>query len=108
LSFPALTIIAMSDAAPTDAGLASGVLNTTGQVGGALGLAILATLAGARTLSLMHDGAGSASALGGGYHLAWLVGAGTVLVTLALTVTALRSRASLEAQMRPADCESAA
>jgi EmrB/QacA subfamily drug resistance transporter len=108
LSFPALTIIAMSDAAPTDAGLASGVLNTTGQVGGALGLAILATLAGARTLSLMHDGAGSASALGGGYHLAWLVGAGTVLVTLALTVTVLRSRASQETQMQTADCESAA
>ena len=108
LSFPALTIIAMSDAAPSDAGLASGVLNTTGQVGGALGLAILATLAGARTLSLIHDGAGSASALGGGYHLAWLVGAGTVLVTLALTVTVLRPRTSQETQMQPADCESAA
>src|ERR1700704_4521177 len=52
LSFPALTIIAMSDAGPNDAGLASGLLNTSGQVGGALGLAVLATLAGARTLDL--------------------------------------------------------
>jgi EmrB/QacA subfamily drug resistance transporter len=63
LSFPSLTIIAMSEATPSDAGLASGLLNTTGQVGGALGLAILATLAGARTLSLVHDGVGSATAL---------------------------------------------
>src|SRR5260370_15007748 len=45
LSFPSLTIIAMADAQPSDAGLASGLLNTTGQVGGALGLAVLATLA---------------------------------------------------------------
>src|SRR5260370_24619624 len=55
LSFPSLTIIAMADAQPSDAGLASGLLNTTGQVGGALGLAVLATLAGARTFSLSPD-----------------------------------------------------
>jgi hypothetical protein len=91
LSFPSLTIIAMSDATPRDAGLASGLLNTTGQVGGALGLAILATLAGARTLSLVHDGVGSTAALSGGYHLAWLVGAGTFIVTLALTLSLLRT-----------------
>src|ERR1700682_2930531 len=99
LSFPSLTLIAMSDAGPSDAGLASGVLNTTGQVGGALGLAVLATLAGTRTLALVHDGAGSAAALAGGYHLAWLVGAGTVAVTLVLAVTALRTRSSREPQM---------
>ena len=61
LSFPALTIIAMADARPSDAGLASGVLNTTGQVGGALGLAVLATVAGARTLNLVSDGTGGLS-----------------------------------------------
>ena len=99
LSFPSLTIIAMSDAPPSDAGLASGLLNTTGQVGGALGLAILATLAGARTLSLVNDGVGSAVALAGGYHLAWLVGAGTVLVTLAVTVSALRARSADEIEL---------
>jgi EmrB/QacA subfamily drug resistance transporter len=98
LSFPSLTIIAMSDASPSDAGLASGLLNTTGQVGGALGLAILATLAGARTLNLVHDGGGSAAALSGGYHLAWLVGAGTIIVTLALTMSALRTRGTTEMQ----------
>ena len=96
LSFPSMTIIAMSDAEPSDAGLASGLLNTTGQVGGALGLAVLATLAGARTLSLLHDGAGTAAALAGGYHLAWLVGAGTVIVTLALTISLLRAGTATE------------
>ncbi len=55
LSFPSLTMIAMADARPQDAGLASGLLNTTGQVGGALGLAILATLAGARTANRAED-----------------------------------------------------
>jgi EmrB/QacA subfamily drug resistance transporter len=96
LSFPSLTIIAMADAPPSDAGLASGLLNTTGQVGGALGLAVLATLAGARTLSLAHDGATATAALAGGYHLAWLVGAGTVVITLVLTISLLRTRTSIE------------
>src|SRR6266853_206417 len=96
LSFPSLTIIAMADAQPSDAGLASGLLNTTGQVGGALGLAVLATLAGARTLSLAHEGATVTAALAGGYHLAWLVGAGTVVITLVLTISLLRTRTSIE------------
>jgi EmrB/QacA subfamily drug resistance transporter len=108
LSFPSLTIIAMSDARPSDAGLASGLLNTTGQVGGALGLAVLATLAGARTLNLVHDGIGSTAALAGGYHLAWLVGAATVVITLALTVSALRARTSAEMELEPAEGEAVA
>src|SRR4029077_7737333 len=108
LSFPSLTIIAMSDAEPNDAGLASGLLNTTGQVGGALGLAVLATIAGARTLNLAHDGIGSAAALAGGYHLAWLIGAGTIAITLALTITVLRARASLEATYELSDDEAVA
>jgi MFS family permease len=108
LSFPALTIIAMSDARPNDAGLASGLLNTSGQVGGALGLAVLATLAGARTLNLVNNGAGSAAALAGGYHLAWLVGAGTVVITLALAMSALRARTSIEDHMTIAEGECAA
>src|ERR1700694_1810678 len=73
LSFPALTIIAMADARPSDAGLASGVLNTTGQGGGALGLAVLATVAGARTLNLVSDGTGGLGAPAGGDHLFWVV-----------------------------------
>jgi EmrB/QacA subfamily drug resistance transporter len=108
LSFPSLTIIAMSDARPSDAGLASGLLNTTGQVGGALGLAILATLAGARTLSLVHEGAGNAAALAAGYHLAWLVSAATIIVTLALTLAALRAGTVAEMHFDEADGEQVA
>ena len=108
LSFPALTIIAMADARPSDAGLASGVLNTTGQVGGALGLAVLATLAGARTLNLIHDGAGTTAALAGGYHLAWLVGAATVLITLVLTLSLLRGSRSAEMEGQPDETEAVA
>jgi EmrB/QacA subfamily drug resistance transporter len=99
LAFPSLTIIAMGDARPSDAGLASGLLNTTGQVGGALGLAVLATLAGARTLNLVQNGVGTTTALAGGYHLAWLVGAATVVVTLALTMSLLRVRINSEMEM---------
>jgi len=108
LSFPSLTIIAMADARPSDAGLASGLLNTSGQVGGALGLAVLATLAGARTVNLVANGAGSAAALAGGYHLAWLVGAGTVVITLALAISVLRARTSIGDEMALAESECAA
>ena len=108
LSFPSLTIIAMSDARQSDAGLASGLLNTTGQVGGALGLAVLATIAGARTLNLVRDGVGGTAALAGGYHLAWLIGAATICVTLALTMSFLRTRTSLEANDELAEDEAVA
>ena len=91
LSFPTLALIAMADAGESDAGLASGILNTTGQVGGALGLAVLATVAGAHTLALSKSGADPVSALAGGYHFAWLVGAVTVMVTLGIVVFTLRS-----------------
>ena len=108
LSFPALTIIAMSDAQPSDAGLASGILNTTGQVGGALGLAVLATLAGSRTLNLARDGVDATAALAGGYHLAWLVGAATAVVTVALAVSLLRTPKSMAMEIQPIEGEAAA
>jgi MFS family permease len=107
LAFPALTMLAMSEVEPTDAGLASGLLNTTGQVGGALGVAALATLAGARTLSLVHGSGASAPALSAGYHLAWLVAAGAALVSLALATTVLRGRGAT-VEVVPADLKSAA
>ncbi|HEY0493413.1 MAG TPA: MFS transporter [Candidatus Dormibacteraeota bacterium] len=97
LSFPTLAIVAMSDARESDAGLASGILNTTGQVGGALGLAVLATVAGAHTLSLSRGGADPISALAGGYHFAWLLGAGTVIVTLGIVLATLRSEPAVAA-----------
>ncbi len=80
LSFPALMNIAMSGATDEDAGLASGLVNTSAQVGGALGLALLATLSASRTEALAKGGEQMASALTGGYHLAFLIGAGLVLL----------------------------
>jgi EmrB/QacA subfamily drug resistance transporter len=68
-------LCAMSEVAPTDSGLASGVVNTSFMMGGALGLAVLASLAAARTASLEAAGAASAAALSGGYHVAFALGA---------------------------------
>ena len=98
LSFPALTILAMSDATPSDAGLASGLLNTTTQVGGALGLAVLATLATTRTGQLLGQGQSTAAALSGGYHLTWAIGAGLVVATIVLAATVLTRETVVEAE----------
>jgi MFS family permease len=92
VSFPALMMLAMSGATPQDAGLASGLVNTTAQVGGAIGLALLATLATDRTEGLRADGESVAAALNGGYHLAYLVGAVLAAVAIVVAVTVLRSR----------------
>jgi len=108
LSFPALTMLAMADVEPGDAGLASGLLNTTGQVGGALGLAVLATLAGARTAALTQAGDSNGAALAGGFHLAWLVGAGVVMVALGLAAAVLRSRPATAVEDEPAEYQAAA
>ena len=70
-----LLLIAMSDVAPSESGLASGVVNTAFMMGGALGLAILASLADARTQGLFANGANTLTALNGGYHIAFVVGA---------------------------------
>jgi EmrB/QacA subfamily drug resistance transporter len=91
LGFPSLMTLAMSGATPSDSGLASGLVNTSVQVGGAVGLAVLATLATERTEGLLAEGESAASALNSGYHLAYLIGAGLVLVAIALAVSVLRS-----------------
>jgi EmrB/QacA subfamily drug resistance transporter len=91
ISFPSLMTLAMSGATPEDAGLASGVVNTSAQVGGAIGLAVLATLAAERTNGLLADGASHAAALNSGFHLAYLVGAGMVAAALAIAIFVLRS-----------------
>src|SRR3712207_7440265 len=75
LAFPSLMTLAMSGATPSDSGLASGLVNTSLQVGGALGLAVLATLATSRTSGLLADGDSLPAALTAGYHRAFLVGA---------------------------------
>jgi predicted MFS family arabinose efflux permease len=90
LSFPSLMTLAMSGATPEDSGLASGLVNTTLQVGGALGLAVLATLATTRSENLAADGGSTAAALTGGYHLAFIVGAVLVAGAIAIAVGVLR------------------
>jgi EmrB/QacA subfamily drug resistance transporter len=107
LSFPSLMTLAMSGATRSDAGLASGLVNTSLQVGGALGLAILATLATSRTDSLLADGASRASALTDGYQLAFIVAAGLVAAGIVIALTVLRSEkaaaAEVEAQVGDAE-----
>ena len=90
LSFPALMTVAMSGATQEDAGLASGLVNTSAQVGGALGLAVLATLSASRSDNLIADGEATASALTSGYHLAFLIGAVLVLAAIAVAVAVLQ------------------
>jgi EmrB/QacA subfamily drug resistance transporter len=90
-SFPALMTLAMSGATREDAGLASGLVNTSAQVGGALGLAVLATLSATRTRELNAGGASHAAALTGGYHLAFMIGAGLLLIAVGVTATVLRT-----------------
>jgi hypothetical protein len=81
----------MSGATESDAGLASGLVNTTVQVGGAIGLAVLATLASERTAGLRAGGEPAASALNAGFHVAYLVGAALVAVAIVVAVFVLRS-----------------
>ncbi len=90
LAFPAVMMLAMSSATPSDSGLASGLVNTMLQVGGALGLAVLATLSASRTETLIAGGVGAAAALTRGYHLAYGIGAGLVLVAIVVAATVLQ------------------
>ncbi len=91
ISFSSLMTLAMSGATQSDAGLASGIVNTSAQVGGAIGLAVLATLAAERTSTLEDGGASVAAALNSGFHLAYLVAAGLVAAALAIAIFVLRS-----------------
>ena len=89
-SFPAIMTLAMSGATPADSGLASGLVNTSMQVGGAVGLAVLATLSSERTQQLLDDGVANASALNSGYHVAYLIGAGLAAIAAAIAIFVLR------------------
>jgi EmrB/QacA subfamily drug resistance transporter len=90
LAFPALMTVAMAGVNPADAGLASGLVNTTAQVGGALGLAVLATVSAGRTTALAARGSGALAALTGGYHLAFWIAGGLVVAAIAIAGAVLR------------------
>jgi EmrB/QacA subfamily drug resistance transporter len=90
LSFPALMQLAMSGATPSDMGLASGLANTTPQIGGAVGLAVLATIASSRTDTLLSQGQSATAALNGGFHVAYLVGAALVVGAIAVAALVLK------------------
>jgi len=99
ICFPALMTIAMSGATQRDAGLASGLVNTSAQVGGAIGLAVLATLSATRTSHLLAQGHSHASALTGGYHLAFWIAAGLVVAAIVVALTVLQPEERAEAEV---------
>jgi len=92
-------LAALSEVAPSDSGLASGIVNTSFMMGGALGLAVLASLAAARTEALLASGAPSPAALTGGYAAAFVVGA--VFAAAAALLSALLLRAGRQAPAQP-------
>jgi EmrB/QacA subfamily drug resistance transporter len=92
ITFNPLLLAAMGDVAPTEAGLASGIVNTAFMMGGALGLAVLASLADSRTKSLEASGESALAALTGGYQAAFLVGAVFAVAGAVLAAVLLRAK----------------
>ncbi|WP_238922441.1 MFS transporter [Achromobacter ruhlandii] len=92
IAFNPMLLAAMSDVEPSQSGLASGVVNTAFMMGGALGLAVLASLAAARTAALATAGAAPVAALAGGYRATFLAGAVIAALAAALAAALVRSR----------------
>ena len=106
ISFPSLMTLSMSGATASDSGLASGLVNTTVQVGGALGLAVLATLSASRSGHLLAAGDTPSAALTGGYHLAWIISASiaaAALLVAAFTLKAVNGSPAAAEEMQAAE-----
>jgi EmrB/QacA subfamily drug resistance transporter len=102
LGFNPVLLAAMSDVEQSESGLASGVVNTSFMMGGALGLAVLASIAASRTDSLRGSGHGTLAALNGGYHAAFLIGAVFAAAAAAVGAALLRPKAEAEAEAEAA------
>jgi Major Facilitator Superfamily len=105
VAFPALMTVSMSEATPADAGLTSGLVNTSAEVGGALGLAVLATVSATRTRGLVAGGHDLASALTQGYRVAFVVGALLVMAAIVVAVRMLGTREPAVADVVPIEAE---
>ena len=92
IAFNPVLLAAMSDVAPEESGLASGLVNTAFMMGGALGLAVLASIATSRTDSLRASGQSKLDALVGGYHLAFIGGAVFAAAAATIGAALLRTR----------------
>ena len=97
LSFPALMSLAMSGSSTEDAGLASGLVGTSAQVGGALGLAVLATVSTNRTNELLVASQPLARSLSAGFHLAWGVGAGLIVFSIIVSAIVFLGKSAKDA-----------
>jgi EmrB/QacA subfamily drug resistance transporter len=102
MAFNPVLLAAMSDVSPNEAGLASGIVNTSFMMGGALGLAVLASLAASRADTLLSSGESQIAALTGGYHLAFLAGGIFALSAAVLGAALLRAQAP---SVEPAEAE---
>ncbi|MBA3789360.1 MFS transporter [Patescibacteria group bacterium] len=92
IAFNPMLLAAMNDVEPHESGIASGIVNTAFMMGGALGLAILASIAAARTASVLASGASPTASLASGYHVAFFVGALFALLAAILSATLLREK----------------
>src|SRR5213079_825754 len=97
LVLPAITGLGMSGARPDDADLASGLFNTTQQLGMAIGVAALSTVAANRTAASLTAGADEPVALTEGYRLAFTIGAALLVLSIAVAASVLRSPKNAEA-----------
>ena len=91
IAFNPVLLAAMGDVEPSESGLASGIVNTSFMMGGALGLAVLASVAASRTSHLLASGQSQIPALNAGYHTAFLIGAGFAVLAATLGAVLLRS-----------------
>jgi EmrB/QacA subfamily drug resistance transporter len=101
MAFNPVLLAAMGDVDPAEAGLASGVVNTSFMMGGAVGLAVLASVAASRTNTLLDAGHSEVAALTGGYHVAFLLGAIFAAAAAVLGAALLRENVVAPAHEEP-------